>query len=151
MPIATTVLGKSMEGNSYTKGRTPPKACPLSRDQTPHRKDERTRMRKTGARILFLDQLEGLEPTNNTVDDPNNNEADNELGEELDEGGDPPRVWSPNTNYPETAFTRSLNDSVAEALGVHAEPGKITCKSKPDDRMILVANDNILSSCDFAC
>ena len=38
------------------------KAYALSRDQTPHRRDERVRIRKTGARILSLDQIEGLEP-----------------------------------------------------------------------------------------
>lgn len=137
------VLGKTSEGNDYIKGRTPLKAYPLSRDQTPYRKDERTRIRKTGARILSLDQLEGLEPVNNKDDDPNNNDPDIELGEELDEGGDPPRVWSPNGDYPGTAFTRSLGDSMAEALGVYAEPEMITREIKPDDRMIIIASDGI--------
>mmetsp|Transcript_12055 Transcript_12055/g.28578 ORF Transcript_12055/g.28578 Transcript_12055/m.28578 type:complete len:743 (-) Transcript_12055:339-2567(-) len=137
------VLGKTTEGSNYIQGRTPLKAFPLSRDQTPYRKDERTRIRKTGARILSLDQLEGLEPINNKDDDPNNKEADIELGEELDEGGDPPRVWSPNGDYPGTAFTRSLGDSMAEALGVYAEPEMITREFKPDDRMIIIASDGI--------
>ena len=43
-------------------------------------------------------------------------------GEDIDEGGDPPRVWSANGDYPGTAFTRSLGDRVAEACGVDAEP-----------------------------
>ena len=75
------------------------KALPLSRDQTPYRKDERARIRGTGARILSLDQLEGLEP----IVDASENE-DFELGEELDEGGDPPRVWHPTGDYPGTAL-----------------------------------------------
>jgi len=137
------VLGKTTESEAYIQGRTPLKAYPLSRDQTPYRKDERIRIRKTGARILSLDQLEGLEPINNKDDDPNNNEADIELGEELDEGGDPPRVWSPNGDYPGTAFTRSLGDSMAEALGVYAEPEMLTREFKPEDRMIIIASDGI--------
>ena len=32
---------------------------PLSSDQTPYRKDERERVKKYGARILSMDQLEG--------------------------------------------------------------------------------------------
>ena len=44
------------------------------------------------------------------------------LGEEVDEDGDPPRIWSPDGPYPGTAFTRSIGDSVAESLGVVAEP-----------------------------
>jgi len=137
------VLGKSANSGAYIQGRTPLKAYPLSRDQTPYRKDERVRIRKTGARILSLDQLEGLEPVHNTDDDPNNDEADIELGEELDEGGDPPRVWSPNGDYPGTAFTRSLGDSMAEALGVFAEPEMLTREFKPEDRMIIIASDGI--------
>jgi serine/threonine protein phosphatase PrpC/CRP-like cAMP-binding protein len=137
------VLGKTADSNGFIHGQTPLKAFPLSRDQTPYRKDERTRIRKTGARILSLDQLEGLEPVDNKDDDPNNKEADIELGEELDEGGDPPRVWSPNGDYPGTAFTRSLGDSMAEALGVFAEPEMLTREFKPNDRMIIIASDGV--------
>ncbi len=117
------------------------KALPLSRDQTPYRKDERARIKAKGARILSLDQLEGLEPINEQ--DDSSNEEDLELGEELDEGGDPPRVWSPNGDYPGTAFTRSLGDSMAEDLGVFAEPEMLTRDLKPEDRLIVVASDGI--------
>lgn len=117
------------------------KALPLSRDQTPYRKDERARIRAKGARILSLDQLEGLEPINEQ--DDSNNDEDLELGEELDEGGDPPRVWSPNGDYPGTAFTRSLGDAMAEELGVFAEPEMLTREIKPEDRVIVLASDGI--------
>lgn len=88
---------------------------PLSSDQTPYRKDERERVKKCGARVMSMDQIEGVEPYHE-------NWGDLVLGENIDEGGDPPRVWSPNGDYPGTAFTRSLGDQVAEALGVYAEP-----------------------------
>lgn len=117
------------------------KALALSRDQTPYRKDERARIKARGARILSLDQLEGLEPINEG--DDSNNSDDIELGEELDEGGDPPRVWSPNGDYPGTAFTRSLGDSMAEELGVFAEPEMLTRDIKPEDRVIVLASDGI--------
>eukprot|EP00934_Nitzschia_sp_Nitz4_P007140 Nitzschia sp. Nitz4//scaffold101_size76361//18153//20439//NITZ4_005596-RA/size76361-augustus-gene-0.1-mRNA-1//1//CDS//3329532140//7130//frame0 len=117
------------------------KAFPLSRDQTPYRKDERARIKAMGARILSLDQLEGLEPINEN--DDSGNEEDLELGEELDEGGDPPRVWSPNGDYPGTAFTRSLGDAMAEELGVFAEPEMLTREIKPEDRVIVLASDGI--------
>lgn len=117
------------------------KALPLSRDQTPYRKDERARIKAKGARILSLDQLEGLEPINEQ--DDSNNDEDLELGEELDEGGDPPRVWSPNGDYPGTAFTRSLGDAMAEELGVFAEPEMLTREIKPEDRVIVLASDGI--------
>ena len=137
------VLGKkSTEENGYGQNQAL-KAFPLSRDQTPYRKDERIRIRKTGARILSLDQLEGLEPIIDKDDDPDNDEGDIELGEELDEGGDPPRVWSPNGDYPGTAFTRSLGDYMAEELGVFAEPEMLTRDIKPEDRVIVIASDGI--------
>lgn len=90
-------------------------AKPLSMDQTPYRKDERVRLKKYGARILSMDQIEGLEPEHENWGDLN-------LGEDIDEGGDPPRVWSKNGDYPGTAFSRSLGDSIAEDCGVVAEP-----------------------------
>jgi serine/threonine protein phosphatase PrpC/CRP-like cAMP-binding protein len=127
------IVGKQ-EGRSL-------KALPLSRDQTPYRKDERARIRATGARILSLDQLEGLEPINEG--DDSNNDEDLELGEELDEGGDPPRVWSANGDYPGTAFTRSLGDAMAEELGVFAEPEMLTREIKPEDRLVVLASDGI--------
>jgi serine/threonine protein phosphatase PrpC/CRP-like cAMP-binding protein len=135
------VLGKAVQSNGYGQRQTL-KAFPLSRDQTPYRKDERIRIRATGARILSLDQLEGLEPINEN-EESENAEGDLELGEELDEGGDPPRVWSPDGDYPGTAFTRSLGDSMAEDLGVFAEPEMLTREIKPDDRVIVLASDGI--------
>ncbi len=137
------VLGKATGSDPFIQGQSELKAYPLSRDHTPYRKDERIRIRKTGARILSLDQLEGLEPVKHTDDDPNSEDVDIELGEQLDEGGDPPRVWSPNGDYPGTAFTRSLGDSMAEALGVFAEPEMLTREFKPEDKMVIVASDGI--------
>ena len=140
------VLGQ-MSGQSGNSGDVrkegPPstiRAFALSRDQTPYRKDERIRVRATGARILSLDQLEGLEPIN---EDPSENDDDLELGEELDEGGDPPRVWAQNGDYPGTAFTRSIGDAMAEELGVFAEPEMLTREITPDDRIIVLASDGV--------
>ena len=124
------VLGQRVQGNL--------KALPLSRDQTPYRKDERKRIRATGARILSLDQLEGLEPI---VDASENDEI--ELGEELDEGGDPPRVWHQTQDYPGTAFTRSIGDAMAEELGVFSEPEMLTREIMPDDKIMVLASDGV--------
>jgi len=133
------ILGKRDESKEATNGSSSLKAMPLSRDQTPYRRDERIRVRATGARILSLDQIEGLEPIR-----PDDDEADDlELGEELDEGGDPPRVWSPHGEYPGTAFTRSLGDAIAEELGVVAEPEMLTRQITPEDKIIVLASDGV--------
>lgn len=130
------ILGQTLENGAL-------KALPLSRDQTPYRRDERARIKKTGARILSLDQIEGLEPFNEDDDDDDDEQDDLELGEELDEGGDPPRVWSPNGEYPGTAFTRSLGDAIAEELGVFAEPEMLTRELLPQDKIIVLASDGV--------
>jgi serine/threonine protein phosphatase PrpC len=109
------------------------KALPLSYDHTPYRKDERTRILKTGARILSLDQLEGLEPIHN------NNTADFDL----DEVGDPPRVWSAKDEGPGTAFTRSIGDAVAEDLGVYAQPEMLTHNILAGDKILVLATDGV--------
>jgi len=152
------IIGQANRNNNSKKSGTPNggapggaeslKAMPLSRDQTPYRRDERIRIKATGARILSLDQIEGLEPIGPDDDDEdeadaNNGNGDLELGEELDEGGDPPRVWSPHGEYPGTAFTRSLGDAIAEELGVFAEPEMLTRQITPEDRIIVLASDGV--------
>ena len=71
----------------------------MSKPPSP-RRDECERVKRCGARVLTLDQLEGLK-------DPNVEH----WGTEEDNDGDPPRLWAPNATYPGTAFTRSIGDS----------------------------------------
>lgn len=101
---ATSEAGITMGGKKLT-------AFDLSHDQTPFRGDECERVKAAGARVLTLDQLEGVKDPNIQC-----------WGQEGDDDGDPPRLWVQNGMYPGTAFTRSLGDSVAERIGVFAEP-----------------------------
>ncbi len=109
---------------------------PLSRDQTPYRKDERERCRKSGARILTMDQLDGYEPIHDDWDELT-------LGEDLDLGGDPPRLWHPKLKVPGTAFTRSIGDFFAETLGVYADPEILVHELTPNDEYIVVCSDGV--------
>ncbi|KUF96445.1 Peptidyl-prolyl cis-trans isomerase D [Phytophthora nicotianae] len=70
-------------------------AQPLSVDQTPYRSDERERVKRSGARVLTMDQLEGIAPVHD-------NWAAN-LNDQVDEDGDPPRIWSPYAQEKENA------------------------------------------------
>ncbi|OQR95323.1 cGMP-dependent protein kinase [Thraustotheca clavata] len=110
-------------------------AKPLSIDQTPFRKDERERVKKTGARIMTVDQLEGYEPLHENWGLT--------LGDEIDESGDPPRIWHPHGDYPGTAFTRSIGDKVSEELGVFAEPEIITKALGVHDKFLVIASDGV--------
>ncbi|GFH53660.1 protein kinase A [Chaetoceros tenuissimus] len=114
------------------------RAVPLSQDQTPYRKGERQRILSKGARILSLDQIEGLQPVRF-----NEEGTDLDLGEEIDEGGDPPRVWHPTMDFPGTAFSRSIGDSLAEELGVIADPEMVTRELERGDEMIILASDGV--------
>jgi len=116
-----------------TDGRL--KAIALSQDQTPYRKDERERCKLTGARIMTMDQLEGLAPMH---EDWGIN-----LGEEIDDGGDPPRIWAPNGRYPGTAFTRSIGDALAETLGVYATPEILTFDMDSSHEFLVIASDGV--------
>ncbi|CAN0363683.1 unnamed protein product, partial [Ectocarpus sp. 12 AP-2014] len=64
-------------------------------------------------------------------------------GVELDEGGDPPRIWSPFGEYPGTAFTRSMGDVIAEELGVTADPEIIRRRIHPHDKFLVIASDGV--------
>mmetsp|Transcript_57762 Transcript_57762/g.159355 ORF Transcript_57762/g.159355 Transcript_57762/m.159355 type:complete len:721 (-) Transcript_57762:1191-3353(-) len=111
-------------------------AIALSYDQTPYRKDERERVKRAGARVLTMGQIEGSAPLHEDW-------GDLKLGDELDEDGDPPRVWSKTENYPGTAFTRSFGDSEAEKLGVFAEPEIDVRTITPNDKFICIASDGV--------
>jgi len=111
-------------------------AIPLSDDQTPYRRDERKRLEKAGARILTIDQLEGRKPIEENVEDFN-------LGVDIDEEGDMPRVYCKDHNYPGTAFSRSLGDFVAEDIGVNGEPEIVTKKVTRGDEILVIASDGV--------
>ncbi|GIL79333.1 hypothetical protein Vretimale_16527 [Volvox reticuliferus] len=104
----------------------------LSYDQTPFRRDECERVKRCGARVLTLDQLEGIK-------DPNVES----WGTEEEDDGDPPRLWAPNATYPGTAFTRSIGDSAAERIGVFAEPEVVTKQLSAQHPFIVIASDGV--------
>jgi serine/threonine protein phosphatase PrpC len=111
-------------------------AIPLTRDQTPYRKDERERVRKFGAEIKSIDQMEGRM-------EMHDNWGDMVLGKSVDIEGDPPRVWVRGKEYPGTAFTRSIGDRLAENIGVCAEPEIITTYPTVNDEFLVIASDGI--------
>lgn len=104
----------------------------LSSDQTPFRRDEYERVKLCGARVLSVDQVEGLK-------DPDVQT----WGDEESQGSDPPRLWVPNGMYPGTAFTRSLGDSLAETIGVIATPEVSVVPLTPNHLFFIVASDGI--------
>lgn len=104
----------------------------LSYDQTPFRSDECERVKTCGARVLSVDQVEG-------VKDPNIQT----WASEESEGGDPPRLWVQNGMYPGTAFTRSVGDNTAESIGVTAEPEVSMVHLSPNHLFFVVASDGI--------
>lgn len=110
-------------------------AYSLSIDQTPYRADERERVKAAGAVVMSCDQLEGIVPFHE-------NWGVN-LGEELDNGGDPPRVWAPGKSFPGCAFTRSIGDHVAESIGVTAEPELLVKEMTREDKFVIVASDGV--------
>ncbi|XP_057759820.1 protein phosphatase 2C and cyclic nucleotide-binding/kinase domain-containing protein isoform X1 [Arachis stenosperma] len=108
-------------------------AVDLSLDQTPFRADELERVKMCGARVLTLDQIEGLK-------DPEVQCWGNEEG---DDDGDPPRLWVPNGMYPGTAFTRSIGDSIAETIGVVANPEIVVFELTKDHPFFVLASDGV--------
>ncbi|XP_058084360.1 probable protein phosphatase 2C 35 [Magnolia sinica] len=104
----------------------------LSIDQTPFRQDEYERVKLCGARVLTIDQVEG-------VKDPDIQS----WGDEESDEGDPPRLWVQNGMYPGTAFTRSVGDATAEKIGVIADPEVSMVHLTPDHLFFVVASDGV--------
>ncbi|XP_024536728.1 probable protein phosphatase 2C 35 isoform X2 [Selaginella moellendorffii] len=107
-------------------------AVDLSSDQTPFRTDECERVKTCGARVLTLDQLEGLKSP-----------ALQCWGGEEDDDGDPPRLWVANGMYPGTAFTRSIGDTVAERIGVIAVPEVASFEINGTHPFFVLASDGV--------
>mmetsp|Transcript_42698 Transcript_42698/g.101361 ORF Transcript_42698/g.101361 Transcript_42698/m.101361 type:complete len:1069 (-) Transcript_42698:82-3288(-) len=107
-------------------------AVDLSMDQTPFRRDECARVKQAGARVLTLDQLEGLKDPNVEC-----------WGTEEEDSGDPPRLWAHNGMYPGTAFTRSVGDSAAERIGVIADPEVSIRRVEPNVEFLVIASDGV--------
>ncbi|KAK7247633.1 hypothetical protein RIF29_42520 [Crotalaria pallida] len=107
-------------------------AVDLSIDQTPFRPDELERVKLCGARVLTLDQIEGLKDPDVQC-----------WGTEEADDGDPPRLWVPNGMYPGTAFTRSIGDSIAESIGVVANPEIVVFELTKDHPFFVLASDGV--------
>eukprot|EP00591_Stephanopyxis_turris_P003626 CAMPEP_0195522804 /NCGR_PEP_ID=MMETSP0794_2-20130614/21338_1 /TAXON_ID=515487 /ORGANISM="Stephanopyxis turris, Strain CCMP 815" /LENGTH=350 /DNA_ID=CAMNT_0040652649 /DNA_START=283 /DNA_END=1335 /DNA_ORIENTATION=+ len=111
-------------------------ASALSIDQTPYRRDERERVKKAGARVLSLDQIDGKKTILENWDSLN-------LGEVVDQAGDPPRLWKQTEDYPGTGFTRSIGDQVADEIGAFAFPEIMTVKLDPSCKIVVLASDGV--------
>ncbi|KAI4347089.1 hypothetical protein L6164_007938 [Bauhinia variegata] len=107
-------------------------AVDLSIDQTPFRPDELERVKLCGARVLTLDQIEGLKNPDVQC-----------WGTEEGDDGDPPRLWVPNGMYPGTAFTRSIGDSIAESIGVVATPEIVVFELTANHPFFVLASDGV--------
>ncbi|XP_068663454.1 probable protein phosphatase 2C 35 isoform X1 [Aristolochia californica] len=125
-------VGDSRATLGVRRGNSGVVAEDLSSDQTPFRRDEYERVKLCGARVLSIDQVEGIK-------DPNIQA----WGSEESDGGDPPRLWVQNGMYPGTAFTRSVGDSTAEKIGVIAEPEILKLQVTQDDLFFVVASDGV--------
>uniref|UniRef100_A0A0E0CJ94 protein-serine/threonine phosphatase n=1 Tax=Oryza meridionalis TaxID=40149 RepID=A0A0E0CJ94_9ORYZ len=107
-------------------------AVDLSIDQTPYRTDELERVKECGARVMTLDQIEGLKNPDVQC-----------WGTEESDDGDPPRLWVQNGMYPGTAFTRSIGDSVAESIGVVANPEIFILELNASHPFFVLASDGV--------
>ena len=85
-----------------------------------------------GARVLTMDQIEGLKNPDVQC-----------WGTEEGDDGDPPRLWVPNGMYPGTAFTRSIGDSIAETIGVVANPEIVVFELTQDHPFFVLASDGV--------
>lgn len=62
---------------------------------------------------------------------------------EMEDDGDPPRLWLPNAMFPGTAFTRSIGDSVAERIGVVAVPEICLKRLSGRSKFAVIASDGV--------
>lgn len=112
-------------------------AVSLTHDQTPFRKDERERVKKAGASVMTVDQVEGRREIQDDFVDKRAN------GGIVNANQDIPRLWVPDRDYPGHTFTRSIGDSTSEKIGVIAEPEMTTVELTPQDEILVLASDGV--------
>jgi serine/threonine protein phosphatase PrpC len=134
MTVCNVGDSRALLGHKLENGSILP--IPLTRDQTPYRRDERERVKKEGAEIKSIDQLKGREPMHDDW-------GDMVHGENVDIKGNPPRVWVKGNDFPGTAFTRSIGDRVAENIGVIADPEIETKSLTENDKYLVIASDGV--------
>lgn len=134
MAVCNVGDSRALLGRKIEKDTIVP--IPLTRDQTPYRKDERERVKREGAEIKSIDQLKGREPIHEDWGDMLN-------GDCINIEGDPPRIWVKGNEFPGTAFTRSIGDSVAENIGVIADPEVVTKTLTESDKYLVIASDGV--------
>ena len=119
-------------GAASSSKAAPVDAVAMSWDHTPFRKDEYERVLRAGARVLTLDQMEGLKDASGPC-----------WTDEDTDSADPPRLWMPDALYPGTAFTRSIGDAAAERIGVIPDAEVRVRALTPADRLLILASDGV--------
>lgn len=84
---------------------------------------------------MSIGQIEGRVPINH--------EFVCELGDEIDQNGDPPRIWLQKKFEPGCAFSRSLGDKIAETVGCVATPEIMAHELSDDDVVCIIASDGV--------
>ena len=83
-----------------------------------------------------------------------------ELNVNIDEEGDPLRVWSMDHNYPGMAFSTLLGDTVGDDIGVNAKMEILTRETTKGDDILVIApsgrfeflmNQQVIDICTEEC
>ena len=110
-------------------------AYALSVDQTPYRKDERERVKASGAQILTMAMANGEREINP--------DWDQNLDQDIDGAEQVPLVFGLNSRAPAYPFTRTLGDSMTSHLGLIAEPELLQKQLREQDQFIALASDGV--------
>jgi len=109
-------------------------ASQLSFDQTPHRRDERERVKAAGAMIMTTAMAEGKEKYDSGWVDTMKEDAPIK---------DQPLVFESGDTRPGCNYTRSIGDRASKRLGVIAEAEMLKKHLKESDQAIMIATDGV--------
>lgn len=149
------VIGSCEDDDEYDPETSELLATAISRDHTPWCRDERKRIEDRGGRVCTAEELAnnggkaiGESQSRRDVTAWKSMRGlggEMELGQEIDESGQPPRIWSAHGDYPGLSATRTMGDKVIsdEKCGVIAEPEIHTRELQPEDKVIFLASDGV--------
>jgi len=102
--------------------------------------DERARIERSGGRVMKESDIDRAAALSKTSAMRSFKKSTSR--KEVDEG-EQLRVYAASGKNPGTAFSRSIGDSMAESLGVIAEPDIERYALRPEDRVVVLCSDGI--------
>ncbi|OEU22466.1 protein serine/threonine phosphatase 2C, partial [Fragilariopsis cylindrus CCMP1102] len=108
-------------------------AIPMTKDHTLLCQEELERIKKAGAEVELINQIEDTDLAFNSLNGVSSVEREES----------PLLLQIPGKPYTGTKFTRSIGNSMIEGIGVSSDPEVLSCDLSTNDDMLIIASNGV--------